>query len=471
MRFHASRLNLWPLAVALVIALGCSSGGGSGSSDDGGNGGDGLLVDGAQQRQTIEGLGGSMESHTEYENDSAFWDMLFDDLGVSAINLLLPGDPGSVDTDAFWQEEVEPVASEALSHGVQTFIGFSNPLPEWKECPGGQPGVLDGGTLKPEHYGAYSQYILDQLAAVKSRTTIDIDYVSPIPEPNWSDSCGTRPWPYTSMTPEAYRDLIKAMGPIFGNAGSTARISAPCGNSVPETVNYANTILADPFAAPHVDALVTNAYEWSYETNPQSWGQLADLATQYGKTGTWVGEVSHFDAGVQMPPAHPAGIHTATWLHEALVHGNVSHYYWITMLDFGQYRPNVRGLVYSDKFPPGEFASNGITKVGYAFRQFARWVRPGAVRIDVEPHPNSNVLLSAFVHPGDGTVTVVAINKDPAQSVDVSLTLSNMSAVSGVDAFRTSAIEDGVALGSVSMTGSTFSYTLPSESITTFVGS
>jgi O-glycosyl hydrolase len=430
------------------------------------------LVDGAQQRQTIEGLGGAMESHDVYRNDSAFWDMLFDDLGVSAINLRLPLDPLSVDGDALWPEEIAPVAAEALSHGVETFIGFSNPKVEWKEGPSGQPGVVHGGTLKPEYYDDYTWYILDQLTWVRNHASIDIDYVSPIPEPNWIGTYDpVNQWPYTYMTPQAYRDLIKIMGPIFQLAGSTARISAPCGNSVPETVNYADTILADPVARLILDSLVTNAYEWSYETNPQSWGQLASRAAQYNKSGTWVGEVSHFTLGGQMPLPHPAGIHTATWLHEALVHGNVSHYYWITMLDFGDYRRNdVHGLVESDKFPPGEFTSNAITKVGYAFRQFARWVRPGAVRIDVESHSNPNVLLSAFVHAGDGTVTVVAINRDPAQSVDVSLTLSNMSAVSGVDAFRTSATEDGVALGSVSMTGSTFSHTLPSESITTFVG-
>jgi len=42
-------------------------------------------IDGSIEFQTIQGLGGNMESHTEYENNSQFWDLLFDDMGVSAI--------------------------------------------------------------------------------------------------------------------------------------------------------------------------------------------------------------------------------------------------------------------------------------------------------------------------------------------------------------------------------------------------
>jgi len=42
-------------------------------------------IDGSVEHQTIEGLGGNMESHPVYENNTYFWDLLFNDIGVSAI--------------------------------------------------------------------------------------------------------------------------------------------------------------------------------------------------------------------------------------------------------------------------------------------------------------------------------------------------------------------------------------------------
>ena len=46
-----------------------------------------VTIDASVEHQTIEGLGGQMESHPEYENDTQFWDILFKEVGVSAVRL------------------------------------------------------------------------------------------------------------------------------------------------------------------------------------------------------------------------------------------------------------------------------------------------------------------------------------------------------------------------------------------------
>lgn len=421
-----------------------------------------VTVDGAAAHQTIEGLGGSMESHEGYANESAFWDLLFDEIGVSAINI---GGPGTADytTNPNFQEETVPMVQQAVDHGVETYVLISTPKPAWKHT-----GVLAGGTLLAEYYDDYAYYMLDYIDYIKTHSGVEADYILPFPEPNWlgvSDPDG--PWPYCFMEENDYRNFMKVAGPIFDSAGTATKLSVPCGNQVPVTVSYANTIMADPDVRTHVDGFATNPYEWPHATNPSSWQELANLANQYGKTGTWVAEVSHYTLGDQMPAAHAAGIYTAKWLHEALVYGNVSHYYWITMLDFGRNRESIRGLIHSKEFPPGEFATNGITKVGYAFRQFARWVRPGAIRVEASSD-DAYVLVSAFKNPMEGTFTLVAINDDPQSERSVTFKLSGLDTVSSLEVHRTSATEDGVALDDVDVTSGSFSHTLPAESTTTF---
>jgi O-glycosyl hydrolase len=421
-------------------------------------------VDGSIEHQTIEGFGGDMESHDGYVNDSGFWDLLFFELGVSAINLGGPYNGDYTTIGDQWKNERFPMAREARNHGVKTFVLITTPRPEWKDT-----GFLAGGTLLPEYYDDYASYMLGFIDFMQDNTDILADYILPFPEPNWTSETGDPdgPWPYCYMTPDTYRDFIKIAGPLF--VGSPVNLSVPCGSRVPMSVSYANQILADSEAAAYVDSLVTNPYEWPYSTTPHSWQNLANLATTHNTTGTWVAEASHFadpGKGSQMPEAHPAGIYTAQWLHQAFAFGDVSHYYWITMLDFGQHRQYIRGLVRSDSFPPGEFTTNGLTKVGYAFRQFSRWVRPGAIRVEAISD-DSHVMVSAYKHAVQQTATIVAINT-ATSAQEATFNLANLGIDATLAVYRTSANEDGVQVEPASLSGGSFTYSLPAESTTTF---
>lgn len=453
----------------LTVILRCEKSQNSQNNKPSENSGPTVNVNGSEIHQTIEGLGGLMENHLGYEKNTQFWDLLFNDIGVSALRI-----HGWVDfeTNPYIEESVG-VAREAKNHGVRTFAFDAGPPPQWKVGPNGEPGALAGGTLKPEYYDKYSNYLLDHIKWFRDNAGIDINYIVPFGEPNWLNKYDPNGvWAYCYMTETAYRDFLKVMGPIFRKANSPVKICAPVGNRVPVTISYGKTIFSDPISRQYVDIFATNSYEWPYSTNAQSWQQLHDLAEQYGKTDIMNWEVCH--ASGQMPAPDAAGIYTATWVHEGLVYGNVKVYYWWLMVDKGKYSAGgIRGFVYSKDWPCKdgvcEFNSDGITKQGYAFKQFAHWVRPGSIRVGAGSS-DSHVLASAYKHPTDNTIAIVAINDDNS-SKTVSFNIANLVQISGLNVFRTSETEDSAPLGSVSVKGNSFVYTLPQKSITTFNGS
>ncbi len=422
-----------------------------------------VTVDGAVEHQTIMGLGGQMESHPEYENDAEFWDLLFDEVGVSVVRV---GSGGGIYPDNCC-ETVEhfPVFREALNHGLKNFpLGMAGPKAEWKDT-----GQANGGSMLPEHYDDYANLLLEYIEHVETETGITVTHFLPIPEPSIGyNGNPDSPWPHCYMSAADYRDFLKVMGPIFRAARPDVKIAAPCGYKVPVSVSYANVILADPEARGYVDVLASNGYAWPSGTNPDSWQDLAQVARQYGVREAWVPEAAHCDV-CGNPTPHPAGLYIVKWIHEAFVHGNVGTWQTWVMIDRGsRSSSNMRGFVHSKNWPPDEFDSNGITKVGYAFRQFARWVRPGAVRVDAasdDPH----LLVSAYRHPEQETFTVVAIN-DATSERTVTFTVDNLEGIDSLEAHRTSASDDGVYVGDITVVGNSFIFTLPPESTTTFSG-
>ncbi len=50
-----------------------------------------------------------------------------------------------------------------------------------------------------------------------------------------------------------------------------------------------------------------------------------------------------------------------------------------------------------------------------AFKHFAKYIRPGAIAVSATPDDNNGITASAYVHPENHTLTVVLVNKSPAE--------------------------------------------------------
>src|SRR5690606_25298095 len=98
--------------------------------------------------------------------------------------------------------------------------------------------------------------------------------------------------------------------------------------------------------------------------------------------------------------ATPGAFSLAQDMMSALNHGNVAGWIWWQ----GSENPGSSNI--------GQFAlMNGLVKGKkyYASKQYYRYIRPGAVRVDATSN-NNNVFVSAFQNTAQGTHTVVLIN-------------------------------------------------------------
>jgi glucuronoarabinoxylan endo-1,4-beta-xylanase len=424
-----------------------------------------IIVDGSKQYQTIQGLGGQMESHSAYQNDTQFWDMLFKDVGVSAIRTGSSslGDLASLNSSVMI-DEVWPLYRITKGYGLTLFSAQIHAKAEWKS-----PMIKNGGTLLPGFYDDYANEMVEAINIYESNGGITVTLNSPIPEPSLgSNGDASSPYFHTYMSPSDYRNFLKVYGPILKAAKPYIKIYAPLDWNVDGSISYLNTIMADPDARRWIDGIATNGYGTSQGlTTPEKWKSLAALANQYNIHNIWVPEQSHCCSN---DPADPAGLVMARWLHDALALGNANIWQTQLIIDKGKYnRDNIRGLVFSRYWPPSEFSANGITKDGYAFKQFAHWVRPGAIRVDAYSD-NPDILVSSYWHPLDHTFTIVAINNGTSETT-ANFKVANIQGIHFLDIFRTSVNENTKGIGLVSAVNNSFSYKLPAQSITTFAES
>jgi O-glycosyl hydrolase len=115
-------------------------------------------------------------------------------------------------------------------------------------------------------------------------------------------------------------------------------------------------------------------------------------------------------------------------------------------------------------------AGSAVAKRAYVLGQYSKFVRPGYYRIDATHLPQSGVSVSAFQNAGSNTLVIIATNytgSDVSQTFD----LTNAPTFSALTPTITSTSLNLAAQSQVSVKDNSFTYTLPADSITTFVSS
>jgi O-glycosyl hydrolase len=151
------------------------------------------------------------------------------------------------------------------------------------------------------------------------------------------------------------------------------------------------------------------------------------------------------------------GIVVAQWIHSALVTGQVSAWLWWAYVPPN---PDNEGLVLMD--------GSTDTKRRYTLGNYAKFVRPGAVRVQVGGAFPAGVLVSAFKNM-DGTVAIVAINSNASAQM-VSITFAGGTAPASLTPNVTSAMVSLKAGTAVTVSSSSFMASLDANTVTTFVG-
>jgi glucuronoarabinoxylan endo-1,4-beta-xylanase len=216
--------------------------------------------------------------------------------------------------------------------------------------------------------------------------------------------------------------------------------------------DYGDAILKDATATQYVDVLATHDYEHKPTAHAQASKPI------------WETEVS----GIQGTGNCPAvcygpnatidnGILVAQWIFDAIAIGSASawHYWWILP---------------SNNDNQGLFLQNGsITKRFFTLGNYARFVRPGFVRVDVAGPIPSGVQLVAFRSPQDQSLAIVAINTNASPTM-LPLFVAGPSWPSTITPWVTSASDDLAMKTSVTASLGHATITLDGSSVTTLVG-
>jgi glucuronoarabinoxylan endo-1,4-beta-xylanase len=436
-----------------------------------------VTINGSKEFQTIEGFGGT--EHWLFPPASEFA-RIFDDLGASLIRFRLlqfvesvpdmPGDetrdndndnPFVIDwtrVNLQWFDTLAPFLQAAQSRGAKLFGNIMSP-PPWMKT----NNSVDGhGSLKSGYEDELVEFILIWIKGMQTYHNVHIDYVNFENEPNYE-----RDYDGCVLTADQVRDLTKRLGQRLAQEGLDTQIVPPeTSNLHAFNLGFANSICQDSSAGRYVYALTTHSYNIDFfraDQNIEDWKISREISSGFGKP-LWLTEYClDYDYGAGPRGSWLEAINLVQHVHNALVYGNVSAWLYHEL-----YRdPSKTPIALFDPDPdhPGTII---VYPKFYALKQYFRYVRPGAVRIDVQSSDN-NILVTAFNHKTNKKLTIVAINRKDT-SENLTFGVSGVQPLSQLDVIRTSQAENAVGLEPVLASGNTFSYSLPAHSITTFIG-
>jgi glucuronoarabinoxylan endo-1,4-beta-xylanase len=431
-------------------------------------------VNKAVRHQTIDGFGFFGAMNTWWSSPSSLWsdawgDQVISDLGITIWrNEYYPPADAISGQDADWAKQrpvVRGLKAKADQYGVKLkfiFTVWSPPSSMKVKVENntrliGTPhpgGTKQGGALDPTRYADFASWLEDGIRLYQNEG-IDLYAFSPQNEPFFVqgfNSC----WYKQEWYPEMLVNTIprvKGAFPnvkVFGSEGMLEMEAAD--NNWPWF--YHKQILDDPDAADAVDILAVHGYSdgvapSSGSTLGQYWAShKSHFGDPLGKR-QWMTETSGYqDAWGGTPGAFSLALDMISGLNN----GDMSGWVWWQ----GSENPGSTSGI-------GEFAlmnGNVKGKKYYVSKQFYRYIRPGAIRVDASSS-NANVFVSAYYHPTQGTHTIVLANTSTsAQSV----TIGGAGLPDSFAIIRTSATDNAAEVGTYT-TGTSLS--LPGRSIVT----
>ncbi|HEX6522384.1 MAG TPA: cellulose binding domain-containing protein [Streptosporangiaceae bacterium] len=294
---------------------------------------------------------------------------------------------------------------------------------------------------------AYSNYLL-QYAKDYANAGVPLSYIGPSNEPDFSAN-------YDSMTmsPSQMASMLDVFGPTMKNSGLSTQVECCAATGWPVSGQYASAIESDPTALADTAAITSHGYSGAPNSPLSGWSKPA-WETEWSTFESWS---TAWDDG-----SDASGLTWAQHIFTGLDQANLSAFlYW-----WGSTTPSENG----DN--EGLIQINGSTVAPSgrleAFGQFSRFVRPGAVRIGASSS-DGNLTLDAFKNT-DGTTSIVVLNTG-SSSDTVSYSLSGTGTPNGatVTPYLTNSSNNIAAQATTTVSGGSFSGTIPARSLETYV--
>jgi len=295
--------------------------------------------------------------------------------------------------------------------------------------------------LKPENYEEFAESCVAYCRIFKREIGVDLYGLSIQNEPRFSQS-------YQSCVydGEALRDLIKVVGRRLKKEGITTKLF------LPEDVGWLDGVrnmtlptLNDPEARQYVGMVATHGYALDgispASTDATTWQTMSGWGQPYNLP-LWMTETSGFKNNDEGAMALAKAIYTA------LRFGNVSAWVFWTLST---------GTLDEYSLMNSQGAKS---KRYYVSKQFYRYVRPGAVRVDAAT-TDAELLPLAFMK--DGLPTFVVSNVGKAEKA---IRIKGDSGITQYQVFRTSSSENCKELMAVKAGNPV---TIPAQGVVTLV--
>jgi glucuronoarabinoxylan endo-1,4-beta-xylanase len=335
-------------------------------------------------------------------------------IGMSLLRVRVP-----YDAEQFGLEV--PSAARAVELGATVIASPWTPPAALKSN-----GDIVGGSLLVDSYAAYADHLLSFRDFMESNG-VPIYAISVQNEPDISVTYESCRW--TAAEISAW---LAEQGPSFGE---TRLIAAESFNFNPLMTD---PILLDPAAEPEVDIIGGHLYGRRPTDYP--------LARSLGKE-LWMTE--HYTDSNNSANAWPNALAVGKEIHDAMSANFSAYLWWYIRRAYGPLTED--GLV---------------SKRGSLLAQYAKFVRPGDVRVAASAPAAPDVYVTAYK--GErGRVAVVAVNTS-SEPRDVTLDLSN-GCVERLSRFTTSATQDLSEDGVVVLSDGRAPVTLAGQSVTTLV--
>lgn len=309
-------------------------------------------------------------------------------------------------------------------------------------------GVRVNNRLKPEYYKHFARWLVEWIKLYRSRG-VRLAAVSLQNEPYF-----TQPFGSCVYTPQEYASVLKVVAETLKEEGLNQTLLFGPEHMTFDTWGNGKILeaLKQSDALPYLNVFASHGYtdgiaaDVSKNSSAALWRTIAPYGLPY-----WVTEGG---TGGHEWPAPLDGI--GAMLHNALVHGHASA---VVPWQITDMEPTEHPLM----------VMQTQTKKTQVAKQYFRFIRPGALRVEATPS-DGPVAASAFFHPVSHTLTIVLINREKTPQA-VALRLVAAPGFGTMKAYRTSALDSFRQIGGPRISGDTVTLTLPAQSVVTLVRS
>ena len=405
------------------------------------------LIDFGAAEQTIDGFGGSeawygpMTSATINKlYGTAAGDLALTIMRVRIAPATWTSATQTADTTQ-WTTELDN-ASAAQALGATIFATPWTPPPSMKIDNASRSNGTESGILNPASYADYAAYLKTYVTYATS-LGVNLYAVSMQNEPDWD--------------PMTYESCLWTAGQFdtwLANYGSMPTAGTSVKLMMPESFSFSPamsaTALNDPAAEANIGIIAGHLYGASptYPTLAKS------MNKEVWETEHALSSVNSSGTATSWSTSIGDALALAEEIHWSMTLGEYNAYNWWWVVNDNDNQPT--GLIDSNNNP---------TYFGLGMEHFSRFVRPGYVRYSATSNPVSGVYLSAYA--GNGHQVIVVINANTtAASLPIQI---NNQTITSLTPYQTTSSASVAAQTAITVTGNSFTASVPAQSITTYV--